>query len=48
MHTAAGWTPYEGMEVTGTVDMTILRGKVIFQKGKITGEKGMAALSGRF
>lgn len=28
------------MEVTGTVDMTILRGKVIFHKGKISGEKG--------
>jgi allantoinase len=44
MHAAAGWTPYEGMEVTGTVDMTILRGKVIFHGGKIYGEKG----DGRF
>jgi len=40
MHTAAGWTPYQGMEVTATVEATILRGEVIFREGKISGEKG--------
>jgi allantoinase len=35
MHTKAGWTPYEDMEVTGVVEMTILRGKIIFQEGRI-------------
>lgn len=40
MHTKAGWTPYEGMELTGVVDMTILRGKIIFQDGKVMEENG--------
>lgn len=40
MHTAAGWTPYEGMEITGRVDTTIVRGKIISDEGKIIGEKG--------
>lgn len=29
VHTAAGYTPYEGMEVTGRVVMTYLRGRLI-------------------
>lgn len=40
MHTTAGWTPYEGMETTGVVETTIVRGKIIFHKGKIIGSKG--------
>ena len=40
MHTKAGWTPYEGMEITGKVEMTIVRGKVVFHEGEVTGEKG--------
>jgi allantoinase len=40
MHTTAGWTPYEGMEITGTVDTTIVRGKIIFQEGEIKAEMG--------
>ena len=40
MHTTAKWTPYEGMEITGAVETTIVRGKVIYHQGKITGKKG--------
>ena len=40
MHTKAGWTPYEGMEITGKVETTIVRGKVVFHEGEVTGEKG--------
>jgi dihydroorotase-like cyclic amidohydrolase len=36
----AGWTPYEGMEVTGKVETTIVRGKIIFEEGNVIGEKG--------
>jgi allantoinase len=35
-----GWTPYHGREVTGDVVMTLVRGKVIMEGGKITGEPG--------
>lgn len=40
MYAKAGWTPYEGMEIVGSIDMTIVRGKIIFQEGKIQGGKG--------
>jgi allantoinase len=40
MHTKAGWTPYEGMEITGSIEMTIVRGKIIFREGEVIGEKG--------
>jgi dihydropyrimidinase len=39
-HTMAGWTPYEGLEITGVVDTTILRGTIIFQESEIRVEKG--------
>jgi allantoinase len=35
-----GWTPYHGREVTGDVVMTLVRGKVVMEGGKITGEPG--------
>ena len=35
-----GWTPYHGREVTGDVVMTMVRGKVVMEEGKITGEPG--------
>ncbi|WP_432664823.1 allantoinase AllB [Wukongibacter baidiensis] len=34
------WSPFIGMKVKGRVDMTIVRGKVVYESGKITGEKG--------
>ncbi|WP_336801035.1 dihydropyrimidinase [Kaistia sp. MMO-174] len=44
MHHAADYTPYEGMEVTGWPVMTLLRGKPVFEEGRILGEVG----DGRF
>jgi allantoinase len=35
-----GWTPYHGREVTGDVVMTLVRGKVVMEEGKVTGEPG--------
>lgn len=35
LYTKCGWTPFEGMEVTGKIKRVILRGKVVFDKGKI-------------
>lgn len=43
-HTAAGYSPYSGMEVIGVPVRTILRGKTIARDGEFTGEKG----AGRF
>jgi dihydropyrimidinase len=40
----ADYTPYEGLAVTGWPMMTILRGKVVAEEGKILGEPG----DGRF
>ncbi len=40
LHSTAGWTPYEGMELRGSVETTIVRGKIVYQNGEIIGEKG--------
>jgi allantoinase len=40
MHSAAGWTPYEGMEITGRVEATLVRGKIVFHEGRIMEELG--------
>ncbi len=44
MHTAADWDPYEGWEVTGWPRMTLSRGDIVFENGKITGEAGRGQL----
>jgi allantoinase len=43
MHTTAKWTPCEGMEVTGGVETTIVRGMIVYHQGNIVGEKGYGA-----
>ena len=40
LHTAQDFNPEEGMKLKGWPECTILRGKVIFEKGKIVGEPG--------
>jgi dihydropyrimidinase len=40
MHHGTDYTPYEGQVVTGWPVMTILRGKVVAEEGKILGEPG--------
>ena len=39
MHHGADYTPYEGIHVTGWPSLTMLRGKVVAEDGRITGEK---------
>lgn len=39
-HSAAGWTPYEGMELTGRVQTTIVRGQVVYDQGDVVVEPG--------
>jgi len=40
MHHGCDYTPYEGLAVTGWPVMTILRGKVAMENGKVIGEAG--------
>lgn len=39
MRSNAGWTPYEGFEVPGTVELTMSRGKVVYD-GELRSEPG--------
>jgi len=44
LHSRAGFSPYEGLNVTGRVHTTMCRGQVIYQDGAIVGRPGF----GRF
>jgi dihydroorotase len=37
MASRAGWTPYDGMSVTGWPVMTLVRGRVAMREGEILG-----------
>lgn len=41
-HSQAGFTLYEGRQVTGAVDLTMQRGKVILEKGELQAKPGNA------
>jgi dihydropyrimidinase len=40
LHSRAGYTPYEGLQVMGRVMATICRGEVVFGNGRVTGKAG--------
>jgi dihydropyrimidinase len=40
LHHGADYTPWEGFEVTGWPLKTILRGQLVFDSGKIIGQRG--------
>lgn len=40
LHDNAGYTPYEGMELTGAPVLTVSRGMVIMENGEFTGSAG--------
>ena len=40
LHSRAGWTPYEGMQVRGLVRRVVLRGETAFKDGQILARKG--------
>jgi dihydroorotase len=35
-----GWTPYAGRRVKGVVETTLVRGRVVYQDGRVVGEPG--------
>lgn len=39
-HTAAGYTPYDGMKVKGRAETVILRGEIILNDGEFLGKRG--------
>lgn len=44
LYTKCGWTPFEGIEVVGKIKKVVLRGKVVFEDGKISGPFGKVIL----
>lgn len=40
LHSRAGFSPYEGLTVTGLVRTTILRGRVVYRDGTLVGDPG--------
>lgn len=40
LHSSAGFSPYAGLELKGRVRTTISRGRVVYDRGMITGEPG--------
>ena len=40
LHYKVGWTPYEGQKIKGMPTLTISRGTVIAEEGKVTGKAG--------
>ncbi|MGE5334006.1 MAG: dihydroorotase [Nitrososphaerota archaeon] len=47
IYSKAGWTPYDGMRVTGQPMMTMVRGTVVAERGKITAEPGIGRFTRR-
>jgi allantoinase len=37
-HTSAEWTPYEDFEITGFVEATVVRGRIVAKEGEVVGE----------
>lgn len=40
LHENCSWSPYEGLELTGKVDSTFVRGAAVVEKGEFVGERG--------
>lgn len=44
LETKCGWSPFEGMEVTGSVRTVVLRGQTVVQDGEITAAPGVGTI----
>lgn len=40
LHSGAGWTPYEGMEIRGRVTHTFVRGRPAYERGRVIARPG--------
>jgi allantoinase len=43
LHSAAGWSPYEGMELSGRVLQTFVRGRLAYERGAVRARPGDGA-----
>lgn len=41
LHSKCGWTPFEGMDVTGAVETVVLRGQKVVENGEVKAEPGV-------
>ncbi|WP_042168565.1 dihydroorotase [Paenibacillus gorillae] len=41
LHSSAGWSPYNGMEMQGKVTHTFVRGTTVYEAGVVTGKPGV-------
>ena len=48
LHTKCGWSPFEGLDVQGQVQRTILRGQAVFDQGNILTSPGSGNVVTRF
>ncbi|MFN2227330.1 MAG: amidohydrolase family protein [Anaerolineae bacterium] len=46
LHTRCGWTPFQGMAVRGQVRRVVLRGRTVFQDGRVLAEPGYGRVIG--
>lgn len=44
LHTKCGWSPFEGMKVKGKVKRVFIRGKKVFENGKILAKPGFGKI----
>ena len=47
IYSKAGWTPYSGMRVTGRPVMTLVRGAIVAERGKLIAEPGVGRFTRR-
>lgn len=47
LFTKCGWTPFEGMEVTGKIKKVTIRGQVVFENGEVFGPFGKVLFPSR-
>ena len=40
IYTKVGWSPYAGLDYHGKPVMTVVRGMIVMQDGKVVGEPG--------
>jgi dihydroorotase-like cyclic amidohydrolase len=40
-----GWTPYDGREITASIDRTFVRGEEVFADGTVIGKPGYGRLA---
>lgn len=48
LHQRSDWTPFEGLKVKGSVEMTMVRGQVVAMEGELHGKPGLGEFLPRY